>query len=293
MSPSANHAPHPAIACPICDAPASRWLAKPFPDPELGTVEYARCTRCGFVTATTITDLPAEQWAAVNARFHAAYQGSENDPNDPSWQRRLEAQAEVIADLSAAGLISNDRPWVDYGCGDGKLSALLAARRTPRLLNFEPYMTRPGYLERAALVPGGFSFVITTSVFEHLRSRAQMDEIAGLVGAGGVMGLHTLVAEAIPADPNWFYFLPVHCSFFSNASMQVLFDRWGYRSSLYHVGSRLWFWFKADPDHVEQTVAKLNQRSPAEPDRYHFKRGFVDYWKLRPQDVMARRSLTA
>lgn len=269
------------------------WLEKSFSDPDLSLAFYDKCPACGFVSARTIAELPEEPWSRVNERFHASYQGTDSDPNDPKWRERIEAQARAIADLTAAGLIPQRLPWLDYGCGDGKLSALLAQRSPARLRNFEPFLPRAGYVTRAELMPKAFSFVISTSVFEHLRTRAQMDEVSALVADDGVMGLHTVVAEEIPADPAWFYFLPVHCSFFTNTSMQRLFEAWGYRSSLYHVGSRLWFWFKTDPAEVERAVAELNRRNGAPARAYHFKRGFMDYWKLKPSEVMARRSLSA
>jgi len=278
--------------CLVCSRPTESWLEKTFPEPDIGRAFYDRCPNCGFVTARTVTELPPEAWQRVNKSFHDRYQGSDSDPNDPKWRERLEAQADVIADLENASLIPSRLPWVDYGCGDGKLSSLVARRSPVPLLNYDPYMTRPGYLTRSELAPKAFSFVISTSVFEHLRTRAHMDEITSFVADDGVMGLHTMVAEEVPADPSWFYFLPVHCSFFTNASMQCLFDAWGYRSSIYHVGSRLWFFFKADPVMVERTIARLNLRAGPHPGIYHFKRGFMDYWKLKPSEVLERRSLT-
>lgn len=74
--------------------------------------------------------------------------------------------------------------------------------------------------------------------------------------------------------------------------MQNLFEAWGYRSSIYHVGSRLWFFFKSDPAMVERKVARLNRRMDAHPGVYHFKNAFMDYWKLKPSEVLERRSLS-
>ncbi len=234
--------------------------------------------------------LPADQWARVNQLFHSKYQGSEHDANDPSWRRRLQAQANTLADLAMAGLIPRRLPWLDFGSGDGSLSMLLASRLAePRLQNHEPYLPRAGNTDTTALRPRSFSFVVSTSVFEHLRTRAQLDEIAGLVADDGAMGLHTVVAETVPTDPDWFYLLPVHCSFFTNDSMARLFEQWGFTTSLYDVEARLWIWFKQDSAAVERIVASLNSRPGPDTSRYHFKRGFMDFWKLKPADVMHRR----
>jgi hypothetical protein len=102
------------------------------------------------------------------------------------------------------------------------------------------------------------------------------------------MGIHTLVAEKIPASADWFYLLPVHCAFYTNKSMQLLFDQWGYSASIYHMNSRLWIWFKTDPGAVEKIVKDANARPGREYFTYHFKRGFMDYWKLSEQELMNR-----
>ncbi len=134
-----------------------------------------------------------------------------------------------------------------------------------------------GYLHEHDLKKGGFDFVVTTSVFEHLTRREHFDEINALVSADGVMGLHTMVRESIPPDPTWFYLLPVRCAFHTNKSMSILFEQWGYQCSIYHVEARIWFWFKSDPDQIEEIVCNANKRPHA--PLYLFKRGFLDYWK--------------
>ena len=114
------------------------------------------------------------------------------------------------------------------------------------VLKFERYMPQhgSGYVGEEALNEK-FSMVINTSVFEHGREIEALDEIAGLVDSSGVLGLHVMVRDVIPCDPTWFYLLPVHCAFYSNRSMEILFDRWGFASSIYHVPSRMWFWFRS------------------------------------------------
>lgn len=275
--------------CLVCGGAMVPAFTKHFPDADLGIVEYHACPRCGFASAATIAALPDEPWARVNRSFHAAYQGSGHDVNDPSWRRRLARQAETLADLAEAGLIPRRLPWVDFGSGDGSLSRLLASRLPePQLQGFEPHLPRPGDLDRGELRPGGFSLVVSTSVFEHLRTRSQLDEVAGLVADDGVMALHTVVAEVVPLDPKWFYYLPVHCSFFSNESMSRLFVQWGFQSSIYDVEARLWIWFKRDHPGVARLVGDLNGRSGRSATRYHHKSGFMDYWKLGPSEVLRR-----
>jgi hypothetical protein len=90
------------------------------------------------------------------------------------------------------------------------------------------------------------------------------------------MALHTLAMEEIPQDPDWFYLLPVHSTFYTNKSMQLLFEQWGYQASIYNVNARMWFWFKSKPD-IEETIRYANNRT-SDPS-YIFMNKFIDYWK--------------
>jgi hypothetical protein len=57
--------------------------------------------------------------------------------------------------------------------------------------------------------------------------------------------------------------------------MQILFSDWGYKSSVYHVKSRLWLWFRENTSDVKELV----NTAGAEGLELIFKEGFVDYWK--------------
>jgi hypothetical protein len=116
--------------------------------------------------------------------------------------------------------------------------------------------------------------VFNTSIFEHIRNRKTLNSINALVAEDGILAIHTLVTEVIPQDPKWFYLLPVHCSFFTNKSMQILFDAWGYKVSIYHVPSRMWFWFKKRSDFLNDLFDSglLNSQ-----EGFYFKEGFMNY----------------
>jgi hypothetical protein len=259
----------------------SFFLEKRFDAVGIGVAEYWRCKRCGFVVSKTHHDMDAAAWGKLNHDCHASYQGSESDPGDPRWQTRLRSQALIIHDAQQIELLNPRERWLDYACGDGKLSDLLHLQYHLDLLKYERYVRQgQGYLDEKDLVPGGFGFVITTSVFEHLRFKKEFDHVNSLVAKEGVLGLHTLVSEAVPQDPNWFYLAPVHSSFHTNRSMQILFEQWGYTSSVYSVEAQLWLWFKTDRRRVEEIVRGANLRS--EGPFYVFKPGFVDYWKCVP-----------
>ena len=269
------------MRCEICGAPTSYDFSTTFDAFGLGVVDYWRCGACGFVLSRTHAEMSDEDWRRMNAAAHGTYQGQETNPFDPRWKTRMAAQGRALAALARGGLIAPSGRWLDYGCGDGGLSDLMAAKHGLNLGKYDAYMaTGDGYLTERELMPGRFDLVITTSVFEHLTRRMEWDAIEALVAPNGAFGLHTLVAERVPDDPAWFYLQPPHSAFFSNAAMDRLFRDWGYRSSVYSVVASLWVWFRGDPDTVSHKVEGLNADA-AEP--FLFKEGFLDYWKTDPR----------
>lgn len=265
------------MQCPICNGGMHYYFSKCFDAFGLGKVDYWRCSNCGYSMSKTHTDMTAGEWAALNHEYHSTYQGKDFNPDDPRWIARLQSQAMVLSDAARVGLLDIDGKWLDYACGDGKLSDLLQNEgRT--LLKYDRYMSRQkGYLSDNEIIPGRFDFVLTTSVFEHFTLREQFDAVEALVSDNGVLGLHTVVCENIPCDTSWFYLLPVHCAFHTNKSMSLLFKQWGYKYSVYNLESRLWFWFKQSATDIRERVECANRR-PNGPS-YIIKNGFVDYWK--------------
>lgn len=110
-------------------------------------------------------------------------------------------------------------------------------------------------------------------MFEHILTLEDLEKIVSLVDPRGVFALHTVVKEEIPAEPNWFYLLPVHCSFFTNRSMEILFNKWAFYASLYDPESRMWFWFK------ENRMEEMERFATKHSKSLFIKKGFADYWK--------------
>lgn len=265
------------MKCIICGGETAYHFSKTFDAFGLGKVDYWRCRNCGFSISKTHAEMTPDEWAKLNQEYHSAYLGQDFNPDDPRWISRLQSQAKLLSDAAKIGLLNADGRWLDYACGDGKLSELLADRGR-ELLKYDRYMGRPeDYLSDPDLRPGSFDFLITTSVFEHFTLREQFDAVEKLVSEGGVLGLHTLVCEDIPCDPSWFYLLPVHCAFHTNRSMSLLLQQWGYVASAYNVDARLWLCFKKPPVDVRERIEQANQRP--EGPHYIFADGFVDYWK--------------
>ena len=127
------------------------------------------------------------------------------------------------------------------------------------------------------MLPGDFDAVVSCSVFEHLLGRRDVDEIIGLLEEKVTLCMHTLVCEEVPQDPNWFYLLGGHCTLWTNASMGLLFQQYGFVGCAYHIEARMWFFFKD-----RRRFELLKERSPLIPGEWVFSDQFVDYWKQKP-----------
>ncbi|MBT3026810.1 MAG: class I SAM-dependent methyltransferase [Candidatus Thiodiazotropha sp. (ex Ctena orbiculata)] len=258
--------------CYICKASTDHYFRKQFDRFGLGSVNYRRCKACGTVYAETLLQLPEERWREVSEAYHNSYRGSGENPDDPNWRVRLNQQAEILLKLAENGLLKTDRPWLDYGCGEGELASMLE-ERIERISCYDRYWKCDGYLQESELIPGHYSLLISTSTMEHLRSRSSMDAINGLISEDGSLALHTLVRGEIPCDPAWFYLLPVHTIFYTNRGMAQLFTQWGFRSSIYAVDARLWIWYRKPLiTAVKQWPELLSLPG------LHATEGFMAYW---------------
>lgn len=238
----------------------------------LNLVHYWRCSECGFVMSKTHYDMTQEEWENLNRSYHESYLGSGENEDDPRWMSRLVDQSENIVLLAKLGVLPKSQAWLDFGCGDGTLADMLGNLGLPTQ-KFDRYMHQEGYLSEKELVVKKYGVVFNCSMFEHVLSIDPIDEIMGLVAEDGVLALHTMVREEIPPDPEWFYLLPVHCAFYTNKSMQLLFEKYDFKASLYHVESRMWFWFRdIERANKVQNISKFN-------GEIMFKFGFADYWK--------------
>lgn len=262
--------------CLICGGLTRPWLVKDFAG-ELGLnrVHYWACVACGFTLSKTHAEMSVREWSQLNDDFHAAYHHGDTNPAfDQHWLGRLVSQADVLVDLRRRRILPEGR-WVDYACGDGRLADHVRASGGI-LHRYDRYAPPgPGWLTDAHLAQATFDLVLTTSVFEHFRTRDSYEQVRALVAPGGVLGLHTLVRGHIPQDPRWFYLLPVHTAFFTNRAMAALFAQWGLLASLYHVEARLWLGFTRRLDDAD--LARLAGR-PGPAASCLASEGFLDYW---------------
>lgn len=266
--------------CFVCAGKMSPFFSKDFGGRfGLDTVDYCKCDSCGMVISKTHFEMSLEEWEKLNEAFHSSFLGTSACDEDPRWLERLEAQATTISELTDIGILpspTDELPWVDYACGDGKLIDLLGSKEL-KALKYERYCVNgEAYLSEKELIDKKYGLVLNTSVFEHLRELKQFDAIVDLVDERGFFALHTLVCESIPRDPSWFYLLPVHCTFFTNRAMQILFERWNFEYSIYGVESRMWFLSRNNAKDVERI---LEQKKSTLNGEFCFKNAFVDFWK--------------
>lgn len=265
--------------CMVCGGISREYFRKYFDSYGLGEIKYYKCDNCGFVYAKDFREMSSKRWRDLNRIYHEVEFRNEFIFNDPKWRDRIHNQIDTIELLyHSVGVLRHGRLWLDYACGNGYLADQLT-RKGMKTAKYDRYFSDLGedYLSNSSLIPGSFDMVIATSVFEHVIDIATLDSIVELVANDGCMALHTLVKERIAPDPNWFYLLPVHCSFFTNKSMQILFEKWGFQSSIYFVHSRIWFWFKSDIP--EKPLKKLKEFINSNPENCFYDFKFIDYWK--------------
>ncbi len=248
--------------CLVCNSKFLSFFTKDFcKEYSLNTVHYDKCINCGLVVARELFDMFLLEWEILNNKFHSMFFYKGYNFLDKKWIFRLNKQAADILELYSLKFL--DKNGIDYACGDGKLRAILEQNNF-YVDGYDKYVETFNWMYFCAK---SFNLVINTSFFEHARHRDDLDEVNKLVRDEGVLALHTLVCEEIPKDPNWFYLVPVHSIVYTNQAMQILFDQWGYKCSIYNPESRMWFWFKQDINRLDL------------PNRFIYQKGFVDYWK--------------
>ena len=133
------------------------------------------------------------------------------------------------------------------------------------------------YLSANEVKPASFDFLTTSSVFEHLLGASDVEKIISLVKPDGVMALHTLICEEVPQNAEWFYFYPVHCTFWTNKAMAKVYKKFNFKGCAYNVESQMWFMFKKISD-----FEKLKSEVKNLPGTWQVDENFVDYWKVKP-----------
>lgn len=275
------------MKCLICKAEAEFFFSKRYNEEpfksfmeEIGEVQYYKCPNCGFTMSKTHYEMDTQQWEKLNLDYHTY-----SEKKKSKSQKRGELnpppyldQAVLLKTLSTNNIIDTES-ILDFAGGHGTLSKIVDKYFNISLPIYDPYMNEENgrtYISKEDLKV--YKSVINSALFEHITSREDLEEINQLVDQNGCMIIHSVIAENIPNDVNWFYIkIPVHCTFHTNRSMEILMEQWGYKCSLYCPISKCWILFKLKPENIKEKIEAINKEFQAEYLIY--KDGFVDFWK--------------
>ena len=278
------------MKCIICDSAAKSYFTTDFSvhfggrfRDQLNKSEYYKCSNCGFTFSKNVYEMDYNSWCELNLKAHSEFE-SQNVKSRLTNQPPYLAQAAMINMLIEDRIIGGGSSDIlDYAGGIGSLARILSRYYHREILVYEDYMNEFNndgcvkYINKDQLQR--YDVVINSAMFEHITKREHLEHINSLVRDDGVLIIHTLIRENIPKNPNWFYIAPVHCSFHTNKSMQILMDNWGYTHSIYSPISKCWVLFKKDNencDKLEQYVESINNL--LQEEYLFYKVGFVDYW---------------
>lgn len=271
--------------CIICNAQTEYFLSKRYlKEPidlmmkDIGEVIYHKCPNCGFTFSKTHFELEDAVWGKLNYDFHGLIaEGEMNASHGGNYPPYLE-QAMMVYILSKYEILST-KNVLDYAGGTGTFSDILLKYFAIPSLIYEPYMHKaedPRFIKREEL--GQYDIVFNSAMFEHIRSRSDLDEVNRVVPIDGALIIHSVICENIPADPDWFYFSPpVHCAFHTNKSMDLLMKQWGYSSSIYSPKAKSWVLLKIADKSIQEKIRQIN--GELKDNFLVYMPGFVDYWK--------------
>lgn len=270
------------MKCFICYSNTEYYFTKIYDkEPEksimeaMGKADFYKCINCGFTFSKTYQELTEEQFTSLNYKAHSYHENIENIGNQPPY---LE-QATMFAVL-AKNKIIDASTLIDFAGGYGAMSRTLQKYFSIDLPVYEPYIQTDGFLNYISTQDlSSYKTVINSAMFEHVRSRDNLEVVNSLVdtsGGGGSLVVHTVVCENIPQDPSWFYLVPMHCALHTNMSMSILMEQWGYKASIYCLSAKSWVLLRSI-EGVKRKVEEINKELQTEYLIY--KKGFVDYWK--------------
>ncbi len=222
-------------------------------------------------------------------RIQHSYIDSGVDEGDPKWLQRTTNQADMFAELFLEDIFTEKMKCVDYACGAGKISEIFnmkVMKSRPNLINqimkYEKYTNfanNPSYLSEEIMESGSFDLVTSSSVFEHLVGKQQVDNVLRLLKDNGTFCVQTLICEEVPCDPDWFYLQPVHCTLWTNRAMALFFKQCGFVGCAYNLKAQMWLMFR---DRELFTRVKNRYDGNNYKDIWFFDERFIDFYKGKP-----------
>jgi SAM-dependent methyltransferase len=189
-------------------------------------IYYHRCGRCGLVFTNAF-----DHWTKSDYLQHIY--NEDYGVVDPDY---VEVRPAHNASL-VFNFIQKEPALkcLDYGGGNGKLTALLRAR------GVDAYSWDPMAEEAEVPAPGSFDFVSAFEVLEHTpEPLTTVQHVLGLLNRRGVALFSTLTIDALPprAIDHW-YIAPRngHITIHTRQSLQTTFAKFGYR--VHHFNDNL------------------------------------------------------
>lgn len=231
--------------CPICNHPSALLdvvdFSKSCEEPRGkflplsgNPVYYALCDECGFCFAPQIATWSLGQFE--ERIYNDGYKDIDPDYVDV----RPRAQAASLTALF--GRHSRSIRHLDYGGGDGLLSALLLDQGFDSC-SYDPFVNRTVNIGDI----GKFDLISAIEVFEHVPDvNALMGNLRGLLKPDGIVFFTTLTSDGnIQKNQRltWWYASPRngHISLFSKKSLATLAGRYGLNFGSFNEGAHL-FW---------------------------------------------------
>lgn len=201
-------------------------------------VTYHRCPACALLFTGDF-----DAWGREDFRARIYNEGYADVDPDYAGSRPA-ASAELIGKLFGEGCRGLD--VLDYGGGDGALTALLRSEHGMNAEVYDPF-------NPACDIPPHRLFPLITcfEVLEHTPDpRATIFEIAGLVQSDGVVVFSTLLqpADFVQQGLGWWYVAPRngHVTLYSKQALQALWAELGFQ--LISYGDNVHIAYRTLPD---------------------------------------------
>lgn len=196
--------------CPVCTAPAERFLSVEGRD-------YFRCPKCH----ARFLD-PSQRLSRTDE--HAHYLHHENDPDDPRYRAFLSKLTVPLQERLAP--VSRG---LDYGCGPGPALAAMLREAGHEVATYDPF-----FAPDPAPLSGLYDFVTCTEVAEHFHHPArEFERLRGLVRPGGWLAVMTCFQTEDSRFAGWHYRKdPTHVVFYRQETFRYLADIWGWEGEV-------------------------------------------------------------
>lgn len=226
--------------CPVCNAGCSLLPAVDFNKSCAGdvldksgvAVTYAVCNSCTFCFAPDICTWELQQ-------FEQKIYNDQYILVDPEYvEIRPKSNAAFLK--SMFGELDRSVRHLDYGGGNGTLSTILRESNW-QSRSYDPFVHKDLLIEDL----GKFDFITAFEVFEHVPDvSVLMATLKTLLAPGGVILFSTLLTDGnIQASKplTWWYASPRngHISLFSNRSLAILAQRYGFGFGSFSAGTHV------------------------------------------------------